>query len=476
MNTKETLGMKRVAAVFALAFGVGACGPNLSDDVMAYAEGSEFTVDEAVELLTEQPQLPANRQVIRALAELWVDYTLLTEAARQDSTLNNVDVDALIAQRIDQNMIRALRGAVIQVDTVLDDDQLRFLYEQDQPGATVSARHILLHFDQTRPQSKAEAIDLANDLRRRLIAGADFSALAREYSKDPSSAETGGDLGSFTRERMVPEFSAAAFELDPGEVSGPVETMYGIHVIRVDSKDVPPFDDLKDRYRNAIKNERIARAESTYVSGIEGPADPQIVDGAYDIARTIGRDPGAPLAGRAASKAIVEYTGGIFSVGEFRAFMQNQSPAYRSQVAEATDQELDVALRGLTRGKLLVEQARAAGLAPEPAAVDSMRAATRVEIADAARRLGVLGAGASDDVQGTIRLALAEMLKGDRDVIPLGQIGYALSEQYTARINDAAVAEASRRVEEARTSVPVAPPSVPGAGEGTSAPDSSSGS
>ena len=107
---------------------------------MAYAEGSELTVDEAVELLTDQPQLPANRQVIRALAELWVDYTLLTEAATQDSTLANVDVDALISQRIEQNMIRALREAVIQVDTVLDDDQLRFLYEQDQPGATVSAR------------------------------------------------------------------------------------------------------------------------------------------------------------------------------------------------------------------------------------------------------------------------------------------------------------------------------------------------
>ena len=230
--------------------------------------------------------------------------------------------------------------------------------------------------------------------------------------------------------------------------------MFGIHVIRVDAKEVPAFDDLKDRYRNAIKNERIARAESTYVAGIEGPADPQIVEGAYDIARTIGRDPGAPLAGRAAAKAIVEYSGGIFSVGEFRAFMQNQSPAYRSQVAEATDEELDVALRGLTRGKLLVEQARAEGLSPEPAAVDSMRAATRAEIADAARRLGVIGAGASGDPQNTIRLALAEMLKGDRDVIPLGQIGYALSEQYSSRINDDAVAEASRRVEEARTSVP----------------------
>ncbi len=451
---------------------ISACSGGSSAEVMATAEGAEFTIDDVVGLLENQPQLPANRQVIKALAELWVDYSLLATASAGDSMLDNINVDVLIQQRIDQDMIRALREAVIQVDTVLDEDELRYLYAEDQPGVKLTARHILLTFDQTQPVARERAMEVARQLRERIIAGGDFAALAAEFSQDPGTANQGGSLGTFTRERMVAAFSDAAFALAPGEVSEPVETMFGIHLIRVDGREVPKFEDVKDGYRNAVKNARIARAESIYVAGIEAPASPRIVEGSFDIARSIGENPGAPLPRRAAAKSMVEYEGGVYTVEEFRAFMQNQSPAYRTQVAEATDEQLDVALLGLTRGKLLVERARAEGLDPEPSVVDSMRTATRAEIADAARRLGVLGASASADPQATIRDALAGMLRGDRDVIPLGQVGYALGEQYSSRINDEAVDEASRRIEEARSRVSVAPPSVPVPRPAQASPDS----
>lgn len=459
--TNERLAATVPLTVLAVALVlVSGCAGDSSNRLMASAEGAELTIDDAVELLENQPQLPANRQVIRALAELWVDYSLLATATAGDSTLASLDVDAHIQQRIDQEMIRALREAVIQVDTVIDDQQLRYLYEEDQPGATVRARHILLLFDQTDQASREASLAQATELRARLVAGADFAELAREYSKDPGTAEQGGDLGVFTRERMLPAFSDAAFALEPGEISQPVETMFGIHLIRVDAREMPAFEDLKDSFRNAVKNDRIARAESTYVADIETPASPQIAPGAYEIARTIGDNPGAALPRRAVSKAMVEYEGGSYTVGEFRTFMQNQSPAYRTQVADATDPELETALRGLTRGKLLVERAHAEGLAPDPATVDSMRTATRSEIADAARRLGVLGEAEGAAVQTTIRAALIEMLKGERDVIALGQIGFALADQYSSQINDDAVGEASRLIEEARAQVPVAPPSL----------------
>ncbi len=449
------------SALAAALFVVSSCSDTSAAGVVASAEGAQLTVDDVVALLENQPQLPANRQVIRALAELWVDYSLLATAAAGDSTLSTLDVDDLIRQRIDQDMIRALREGAIQVDTVLDDEQLRYLFEQDQPGVSIHARHILLPFDQTNAESRAAALEVANQLRQRLIAGGDFAELAAEYSQDPGTSAQGGDLGTFTRERMVAPFSDAAFALAPGEISEPVETMFGFHLIRVDSREVPDFDDVKDGYRNAVKNERIARAESIYVAGIEGPAAPRLVEGSFDIARAIGANPGASLPRRARSKAMVEYEGGTFMVREFRVFLQNQSPAYRTQVAEATDEQLETALLGLTRGKLLVERARAEGLEPDLAAIDSMRTATRADIIDAARRLGVLGGADAADPQTVIRTALAEMLRGDRDVIPLGQIGYALSEQYTSRVDDDAVGETSRRIEEARTRASVAPPTVP---------------
>ncbi len=103
---------------------------------------------------------------------------------------------------------------------------------------SATASHILIRYagsarapaDITR--SKDEAKQLAVSIAKRAQApGADFGALARQYTEDPSGKSNGGKLGTFTRDRMVPEFSKATFELTPGSVSDPVETIYGYHII-----------------------------------------------------------------------------------------------------------------------------------------------------------------------------------------------------------------------------------------------------
>lgn len=87
------------------------------------------------------------------------------------------------------------------------------------------------------PRSDEEALALAQELVSQLRNGADFAALAKEYSDDFSSRDSGGDLGWFGRGRMVPEFEEAAFSLDVGEISDPVKTVYGYHIIQVLEKD-----------------------------------------------------------------------------------------------------------------------------------------------------------------------------------------------------------------------------------------------
>jgi len=87
------------------------------------------------------------------------------------------------------------------------------------------------------PYTDAEALALANELRDRILAGEDFAALAKAYSDDTTSAVNGGDLGWFGRGRMVPAFEEAAFSLPVGEVSEPVKTEYGYHLIEVLEKD-----------------------------------------------------------------------------------------------------------------------------------------------------------------------------------------------------------------------------------------------
>src|SRR5262249_46655681 len=102
----------------------------------------------------------------------------------------------------------------------------------------IRARHILV---KTEDEAKAIIIELKN--------GVDFAELAKQKSTDPGAAE-GGDLGYFPKDEMVPEFADAAFKLEKGQISEPVHTRFGWHVIKVEDKrerQVPPFDQVRDQ-------------------------------------------------------------------------------------------------------------------------------------------------------------------------------------------------------------------------------------
>src|SRR5687768_15188513 len=113
-------------------------------DVVARAASHELTVDEAAGLIASNPRLPATPEVVGIVADLWVDYVLLATAANEDSTLANLDLAILLQPQFDQRLLVDLREQVIQVDTAISDADLMTLYQQEQPGAEVRARHILL--------------------------------------------------------------------------------------------------------------------------------------------------------------------------------------------------------------------------------------------------------------------------------------------------------------------------------------------
>ncbi|BAU90120.1 cell-binding factor 2 [Methylorubrum populi] len=117
------------------------------------------------------------------------------------------------------------------------------LYDQTvksmKPEEEVRARHILV-----------ESEDEAKKIAARIKGGEDFAKIAAEVSKDPGSKTEGGDLGWFTQERMVKPFADAAFKMTPGQVSDPVKTQFGWHVLRVEekrTKPVPTFDEMKEQ-------------------------------------------------------------------------------------------------------------------------------------------------------------------------------------------------------------------------------------
>ncbi len=111
--------------------------------------------------------------------------------------------------------------------------------EAPEPGEMATASHILIRYAgamRTGPditRSKDEAKKVADQVAKKARAsGADFSALANEYTEDPSGKGRGGKLGTFPKGRMVPEFDKPLFELKPGEVSDVIETPFGFHIIR----------------------------------------------------------------------------------------------------------------------------------------------------------------------------------------------------------------------------------------------------
>ena len=145
--------------------------------------------------------------------------------------------------------------------------------EQFKEPETVRASHILFSVaPDATPQVKQAARTEAEGVLKRAKGGEDFATLARQYSKDPGSAQVGGDLNFFPKDQMVPEFSNAAWALKPGEISGLVDSQFGIHIIKVTDRRegrTVPLADVKDRLEAFLKQRRQQELMREYLSSLK---------------------------------------------------------------------------------------------------------------------------------------------------------------------------------------------------------------
>jgi peptidyl-prolyl cis-trans isomerase C len=139
----------------------------------------------------------------------------------------------------------------------------------------VRASHILIAVDpQGDEASKAGARKKAEEIQAMLKQGKDFAALAGEFSDCPSSSQ-GGDLGYFTRGKMVGSFEDTAFSLKPGEMSGIVETKFGYHLIKVAEKNpetTVSYEDIEDKIAQQLKLQKVRGLVADHVSEVKGKA------------------------------------------------------------------------------------------------------------------------------------------------------------------------------------------------------------
>ena len=154
-----------------------------------------------------------------------------------------------------------MQGQIKDADKVADEDVKKFYDsnpEEFKNPEMVKASHILflVNKDDTEEVAKKKE-EAANKAAARAKKGEDFNKLAKEVSEEPGAKESGGDLGFFAKDRMVPEFADAAFTQKPGDISAPVKTQFGWHVIKVSEKKpagTVPFEEVKDQIAAYLKS------------------------------------------------------------------------------------------------------------------------------------------------------------------------------------------------------------------------------
>ncbi len=243
---------------------------NQPDEVVARVDGTPITRNQLDlaedELGPDLAQLPAATRDAVVLQYV-VELTLLAGAARE-AGLDQTDQYKRLSRYYE---LRALRDVFFQqeIRANVTDEAAQQLYDERigsaEPEAEVRARHILV-----------ETEDEARAVIEKLDGGADFAELAQQESTGPSAAN-GGDLGFFSREQMVAPFAEAAFALEPGSVSDPVQTQFGWHVIKVEEKrdrEPPKFADVREQLKSTLIRQQLQQR----MSDLRGAASVEILD------------------------------------------------------------------------------------------------------------------------------------------------------------------------------------------------------
>ncbi len=220
---------------------------------------TDLEIQEALENITKQAQLSVE-EFRQRLIEENITQTELEEMIKEQLSINKV---------IEREVLKNVQVTEEEISAYYD--------EQKETLAEVRASHILVCYDgalrceENRTKEEAE-IEAERIIRELKYNGADFAALAKSYSNDPSAQFNGGDLGWFTKGQMVPEFENAVFSMNVGEMTDtPVETVYGYHIILVTDKKEELMD-FKEEIETSLLLEKQKAAVEAYLSQLKTAA------------------------------------------------------------------------------------------------------------------------------------------------------------------------------------------------------------
>lgn len=271
---KIYLGLLALIIVIAAAIFISTRG-----DVVARVNGDAISKEELYDILVKQ-----NGEA--AIDSLITERIIALEVKKQNISLTDKEVDDELAGLIAQNggedyFNQTLEMYGLAMDDVKKDvksnlelekllkqevsvseDEMKNYFEENKDTFAqqeqIRVRHILV-----------ESIDTAKEVKKELADGADFAELAKEYSTDTSNKDVGGELGYIIKGQMVAEFEEASFSMNVGEISDPVKTKYGYHIINVEDKKeahAAKYEDHKTEIKETLLNQKM---QTEYNSWLE---------------------------------------------------------------------------------------------------------------------------------------------------------------------------------------------------------------
>jgi len=364
-------------------------------DVVARAEGQELSVNRLGDLLgNSRLQIPINRETAGIVTDIWVSYQMLALAAARGDSLSDTTAIDEAAKGITGN-VRLRRFMEEAGKGFSGDSASEATYNQAQ-GGILAARHILIGFPAGPGSASATQKD---SLRRRAeqvragLTNANFAEMVRRHSTEPGAGQRGGDLGAFARDEMVKPFSDAVAALRPGEISAPVETEYGWHIIQRYG-----YAAAKAAYDPVFAQRSGQRAESVYVAKVDADANIQVRSNAPALAKAAARD----IAGhRRKGEVMATFRNGDLTVAEFVRWVEAFPPQMRitGQMAQAPDSIVRQFVKSIARNEVLLLLADSAGVQLDPDERAQLHGEFRTLVTGLWEQLGIAPAMLADSAR-----------------------------------------------------------------------------
>jgi hypothetical protein len=350
-------------------------------DVAARAEDRELSVTRLSDLMgNTQLQISANRDVANIITGLWVNYQLLGVAAARSDTLNDPKLIDEATSGVTAN-VRLQRYMQSIAGSMQGDTASEATYNQ-AAGEVFVARHILFRLPGGATQQQKDSVRrVAEGVRGRLTT-ANFGDMAKRYSGD-GSAQSGGNLGAFRRPEMVKPFSDAVAALKPGDISQPVETQFGYHLILR-----PTYSSAKAEYDAAFGQSSRQSAESVYVAKLDTDANIDVKANAAATAKEAAQD----LSGhRSKNDVMATFKGGNLTVAEFVRWVESYPPQARlpQQMAQAPDSLVRQFVKSIARNEVMLTKADSAGIKMTPGELDTLRTEFKNVVVSLWQQLGI---------------------------------------------------------------------------------------